>query len=71
MSSLDITNISGTNKTINTLGSHISIDLSKSIVFESNKKYEMALLNGSIVYAHPNVTNRYLRFTYKDLSYSL
>ena len=66
MSSLDINNISGNNKTINTLGSQISIDLSKSIVFESNKKYEMALLNGSIVYAHPNVINRYLRFTYKD-----
>ena len=31
----------------------------------------MALLNGSIVYAHPNVTNGYLRFTYKNLSYNL
>ena len=49
MSSLDINNISGNNKTINTLGSQIIINLDKSIVFESNKKYEMALLNGSIV----------------------
>ena len=71
MSSLDINNISGSNKTINTLGSQIIINLDKSIVFESNKKYEMALLNGSIVYAHPNVINRYLRFTYKNLTYNL
>ena len=71
MSSLDINNISGSNKTINTLGSQIIINLDKSIVFESNKKYEMALLYGSIVYAHPNVKNRYLRFTYKNLSYTL
>ena len=27
--------------------------------------------NLSIVYCHPNVTNRYLRFTYKDVSYIL
>ena len=71
MSSLDINNISGSNKTINTLGSQIIINLDKSIVLESNKKYEMALLNGSIVYAHPNVINRYLRFTYKNLTYNL
>ena len=38
MSSLDINNISGTNKTINTLGSKININLDKSIVYESNKK---------------------------------
>ena len=31
----------------------------------------MTLLNGSIVYDHPSVTNRYLRFTYKDLSHIL
>ena len=34
MSSLDINNISGNNKTINTLGSQISIDLSISITPE-------------------------------------
>ena len=46
MSSLDINNISGNNKTVNTLGSQIIINLDKSIVFKSNKKYEMALLKG-------------------------
>ena len=65
---LDINNISGSNKTINTLGSQIIINVDKSIVFESNKNYEMALLNGSIVYAKPNMTNIYLRFTYKNFS---
>ena len=65
MSSLDLNNMSGSNKTGNTLGSQIIINLDKLLVFESKKKYEMALLNGSIAYAHPNVTNRYLRFTYR------
>ena len=71
MSSLDINNISCSNTTINTLGSQSIINLDKSMGVESNKKHEMTLLNGSIVYAHPNVTNRYLRFTYKHLSYNL
>ena len=37
MSSLYINNISGSNKTINTLGSQITIKSDKSIVFQSNK----------------------------------
>ena len=31
----------------------------------------MALINSSIVYCHPNISNRYLRFTYKGTDYNL
>ena len=71
MCSIYINNIAGPNKTINALGSQIVVIFSPPIVLDSNKKYEMALLNGSVVYANPNVTNRYLRFTYKGDSYDM
>ena len=38
MSILDINNISGSNKTVNTSGSQITITFDKSIVFEPNIK---------------------------------
>ena len=66
-----INNIIGMNKTISNLGSQITVNFSPPILLDPSKKYQMALNNGSIVYCHPNVTNRYLRFTYKNLTYNL
>ena len=59
------------NKTISNLGSQITVNFNPPIWLDPSKKYQMAQNNGSIVYCHPNVTNRYLRFTYKNLSYNL
>ena len=71
MGSIYINNINGMNKTISNLGSQITVNFNPPILLDPSKKYQMALNNGSIVYCHPNVTNRYLRFTYKNLSYNL
>ena len=71
MGSIYINNISGVNKTISNLGSQITVNLNPPILLDPSKKYQMALNNGSIVYCHPNVTNIYLSFTYKYLSYTL
>ena len=71
MGSIYINSISGVNKTISYLGSQITVNFNSLILLDPSKKYQLALNNGSIVYCHPNVTNRYLRFTYKNLTYNL
>ena len=71
MGSIYINNLSGINKTISNLGSQITVNFNPPILLDPSNKYQMALNNGSIVYCRPNVTNRYLRFTNKDLSYNL
>ena len=66
MGCIYINNISGINKTISNLGSQITVNFNPPILLDTSKKYQMSPNNGSIVYCHPNVTNRYLRFTYKN-----
>ena len=66
-----IDNSTASNKIINSTGNKITITLSSPIILDQNKKYEICLLNSSIVYCHPNVVNKYLKFTYNSIDYSL
>ena len=71
MSGIYINNQPGNNKTVNTLGNQFTVYLNPPLMLDPTKKYQMALLNGSIVYCNPNVINRYLRFTYKRTDYDM
>ena len=71
MCSIYINNQAGSNKSINILGSQITVNFNPPILLDQHIKYQMALINGSIVYCHPNVSNRYVRFTYKGTDYNL
>lgn len=66
-----LNNSLGVNKTISNNGSSITVILNPPIIFDQNKRYEMSLINSSVVYCNPNITSgKYLRFIYKGTDYN-
>jgi len=70
MSAIYINNQTGSGKTINSTGNKITVSFNPCIMLNNTKKYQMALINSSIVYCHPNCVGLSLNFVYKGTNYS-
>ena len=75
MDNLLVTNTPDVNKTINSIGSSVTMTLSSPLIFDSNKKYQLRLIQANIVYCTPNIgsafNNNKLEYNVDGVNYTI
>ena len=72
ISSIYINNTPQNGKIVNSTGNKLQITLANPIMLNSDKKYQVRLLNANIVYCDPNIysINNQFKYKYNGVSYT-